>query len=1710
MLDSFEVDDSNKFAVALCKAVVNLEKGYSPLLIHGEAGSGKTHLLTAVSTELSRAHPEISLLFVSEEDTVEQVFGNGASSDEALARELVRKDFLIVDDFERILDVPAAKDKFSSLFNSFVDSGKQILLASSVPIKDLRGFDKRFLSRLRGGIDAHLVPPLPETRLKILKSECARLDLELDLDVMQMLMKEAGKNSAYLKRLPGHLKTFSTLNRQPLTKEKVAEFLSAIREQAGEQKDTATTEEILSTWMQRQAKKHEDGLQVTLREYEQKLSSHDEIVQQMQRQIEELAAREKATAADNASLTLRLKKIKGELDEKNNLLKSQGKVISSEIAQLSKELKEREERAEEALRDRDAALSEKEARISELEQLLKKNFSDLALHADHQKQAEQKLQALQARIEQLQKEKEDDLLALKIQLEDKDEKLVLLREEREKRSSKEQREKLDLEDSYAETREENELLKKAAEQLNARIKELEDNLEHIRAQRTEESSAKLSEAAAREQQLQEEINALSQALEAERALSQSREQKNATLSKRASAAESASAEIEERLKEVSQNHQRAREELERVRSEREKMKQDLSEITAELASSKSMVEQHEREIGEKSKKLEELASENLKLQNHVSEREQALLLKEREDAERIRAFHEQVKKLDDELHAAELERKKQEAVLKETREQRKMLAAELNDEIEQLKAVLKEKEASEQNLSKSLEEATAKLQRNEEILNQAKAEAEEAEARAEEIGRQFEEAQKSWEERLERQRDELALHEKDLAEKIAASQREVQESAGIIKRLKTHVSDLEDRVRQRDQLLDAKEKGEAEHILKLKDELKRRNDELQKTFEDIVAANERGDEFERRVSELAHELAAVKEERQQAEDSSAAARDLFDKQIQEARERASELETQLTQRNEQVREFESRLGDYERRIQSSEEALAALRAELAAAENEKASLAAKEQEVAARVEEVTHEAEAAVQAAGERLQEARVQLREAQAREGELLSRFEQEKAALTERLERQRLESTAREKAHSDASSAAELEMKSLSEQVQKLKKKMNEAQQDLERQVELRELAEQDAARLATLIEEKDLRVAESQKALEALRESFSQSTAQGAEAQGHFSALEKELTAKERALAAVRHDYSELQVDYDKLRAEMVKAEKSGSKLQSEKKKTEQALKSRDDQIKALQEELTKLRAQVEQEDAGALARIQELERITAKKDDMLQAAEQRGRESAREIVASKDKEIERLSAAQKEAARSLEEHAQTADAQLAKVRQEYEELLLRQRKENDVLRGRLTTLEHEQASQPDSAKLPTAAEQEADVSPPPASAEEPAADASDAQAEPEEPAGDVQFEPVEWLHDFAGFRGSEANSFTITMAEKIAKSPGTLYNPLCIYGQSGAGKTHIMHALGLLATKQNPKLSAVVISLGSLIERMKRERENLEKWPRSLRLLILDDFEISDVPREIQASLYGLLSAMLKSGTQIVIASEVPPIKMQSIEESMLHFIEAGLLAKLEVDAQVQEEQKEAIEAFVHVARIPFAGQQEKQEAETRAAETAPSPEPAAPEVKKDFFEEFLQANTALTSANFQGKELFEEFEEIFKNPNKRWRNKFPLLVMEDDRQRRNHFFNALAHRLQGVFTGPVSSLSIERLVTVLSKKQAFDWNGLLNRLIKSHVILIDDCDSVTKLPSSTFGYLRAIIDEVLGRDILLMIGMSKKYKKEPIFGAAVKRASKKKI
>jgi len=1562
-LDSFEMDESNKFALALLGAIVQLEEGYSPLLIHGDHGSGKTHLLSALSTELALVHPEISLLYIPDDFPIEKMLlGGGADSngdsDEFIYKAYSRKEFLIIDDIERFCGDAQIRDRFYSLFDAFVDNAKQVVLTSASPIEELEGFNERFRSRLRGGIDARLSPPQPEGRLKILKRECDRLGLKLGVDVLQLLMGEAGADVKYLKKLPGHIKTFATLNRQRLTKKKVEEFLAVVRAEAGKDRGAATAEQVYGSWVQAQARKQEEKLTTKIEELEKRLSEQAQKADEWKEKLETAKSLQQSAAAE-------------------------GSGFAAQIQQL------------------ELGLKEKDDRLSELENEISRKSKDLASGEDRQKKVEEVINELQSEITRLKKSADDELLSLKIQIEDKDQNLELLREEREMRAAEHEKEKAELVERAADLQNQHLLLKGTIEDLSGRIRELEENVvlkqaeladvaklknagsekhktlrkqvqeAHAKLQaESERHSAEIKEKAARERQLlasldskEKDLEAVRKEAEAQNAQWQSRFD---SISEKLQQSESKTAAIEEKLKSESEKtrgleaelgsaraelegaggqHQAQLAQIEELAAERDNLRKHLSTLDANVAELTKAAEERGSLISGKDAEINELNAALDELKNQLGERERLFGESGEKAAESIRNLEEQLKQRDDDLRDIGVQLEGRTTELNTSNKDIETLNAEVSRLSDELAALGNEKVNLEADLANISRESAERLQAAEKQISDLQAGMAETEARATESAQQLEATRQASAKQIEEERKRSADLERSLSKAMASSETDLAQASKEIDGLRAVISKHEARLEEQKAAMAAKEKDAAENISRLKEDLKGRNDELQ--------------------------------------------------------------------------ELSKNLAEREREIKSQDKTASRLNENI-----------------------------------------------------------------------------------------SSIETKLKAASDQIDKFGSDAKAAEKDLKKHQRMLKSAQEETSRSAKLAKEKDRHIADLQRTLDSMRKELSKKSAKSAGAERKFSPLEAQLSEKEKALAVLRLDFAELQAVNDGLKNDSANAREQLEALESEKAQRDREIASKQEQIKQLESHVTELeQCAEEQSQQELLSRIEELESAVAEKDKEIEAAQ-----------AQKD-EITGLKSKYEKKADSLKEQVKEAMKELVRVRENSEAQAQKHREEVEALLAKLAQPEAgakapETEEQPERQAVEVAAPQ--DISVEEKTDELGVSEEQDIPEEETEVTAEIRERSrrISWLADFESFQVSEGNAFSVSMAEKIARNPGELYNPLCIYGQANSGKTHIVHSVGDLSTSEDPDLICAMSSIESLLEVVQAGGSIVTDWLRTVRLLIIDDFQIADMSSDLQQKLYEFLKALVDKDAQVVIASEEPPIKMNYLQEYFLRFLEEGLLAKLELNPEVVESQQKAAEAFAAVAKAMVAPPKEEEDVAAGEAEepegAEAEPQEADAEPPRDFLDEFLSADSTLTASSFRGKRVFDEFEEAFKYPNKKWRNKFPLLVIEDDEERRKHFFSALTNRLGEMFSSPVSLLSIDQLAEMLALTPTFDWNGLLNKLAQSNVILINDCESVVRLPDSASGYLQAILEDISKHDTLLMIGTSKQYKKEPIFGGIYKKASRKRI
>ena len=165
--DTFVVGSNNKFAQAAAMGVAeNPGSKYNPFFIYGGVGLGKTHLMHSIGNQILMNNPNVNILYVTSETFTNQLIN--ALRDQATEkfREKYRNiDVLLIDDIQFIANKKSTQEEFFHTFNTLYESGKQIVLSSDKPPKDIELLEDRLKSRFDWGLIADISNPDFETRL---------------------------------------------------------------------------------------------------------------------------------------------------------------------------------------------------------------------------------------------------------------------------------------------------------------------------------------------------------------------------------------------------------------------------------------------------------------------------------------------------------------------------------------------------------------------------------------------------------------------------------------------------------------------------------------------------------------------------------------------------------------------------------------------------------------------------------------------------------------------------------------------------------------------------------------------------------------------------------------------------------------------------------------------------------------------------------------------------------------------------------------------------------------------------------------------------------------------------------------------------------------------------------------------------------------------------------------------------------------------------------------------------------------------------------------------------------------------------------------------------------------------------------------------------------------------------------------------------------
>ena len=203
--ENFIVGSTNKFAHAAAQAVAaNPSGAYNPLFIWGGSGLGKTHLLGAIQFEIHKNFPDYNIVYVDGEKFTNEIISAIHDNTTAEFHNKYRAaDVLLVDDIQFIGGKESTQEEFFHTFNTLYNAGKQIVLVSDRPPKEIKSLEERLRTRFEMGLTADIQPPDFETRVAIVKRKAELLNLDLPNDVAEYIANHLKQN---IRQLEGAVK----------------------------------------------------------------------------------------------------------------------------------------------------------------------------------------------------------------------------------------------------------------------------------------------------------------------------------------------------------------------------------------------------------------------------------------------------------------------------------------------------------------------------------------------------------------------------------------------------------------------------------------------------------------------------------------------------------------------------------------------------------------------------------------------------------------------------------------------------------------------------------------------------------------------------------------------------------------------------------------------------------------------------------------------------------------------------------------------------------------------------------------------------------------------------------------------------------------------------------------------------------------------------------------------------------------------------------------------------------------------------------------------------------------------------------------------------------------------------------------------------------------------------------------------------------------
>ena len=228
--DTFVVGSSNRFAHAASLAVAEAPGvAYNPLFLSGGVGLGKTHLMHAIGHFIQEHFPNMRLLYLPSEMFTNELVAAIKNNKNVEFRSRFRNvDVLMLDDIQFIAGRDSTQEEFFHTFNALHSAGKQIIISSDKPPREIARLEERLRSRIEWGLVADIQKPDFDTRVAILRKKADNEGIEISNDMLELI---AGRIESNIRELEGSLtrvNAYARLNHCEISEEVIGHALKDI------------------------------------------------------------------------------------------------------------------------------------------------------------------------------------------------------------------------------------------------------------------------------------------------------------------------------------------------------------------------------------------------------------------------------------------------------------------------------------------------------------------------------------------------------------------------------------------------------------------------------------------------------------------------------------------------------------------------------------------------------------------------------------------------------------------------------------------------------------------------------------------------------------------------------------------------------------------------------------------------------------------------------------------------------------------------------------------------------------------------------------------------------------------------------------------------------------------------------------------------------------------------------------------------------------------------------------------------------------------------------------------------------------------------------------------------------------------------------------------------------------------------------------------